>query len=151
MKLKALERQSGSYGVANAGDIVTVPDATGEELLLNGCWEKATGSAEPATAAEATNRKISGASQGPIELDGTERELLNTVGRKLHDPLPAQVVEAQKAIEEQVQESDKDAEEVEEKKTADADKKQEAAVKDAKAVAGRQTKVDEKAGGESTK
>lgn len=151
MKLEALERQSGVYGTVNAGDTVTVSDQLGEELVALGAFKKVNKEAAPATADEVQDRKASGDSVAPIHTDGTERELLNTVGRKLHEPQADQIVPAQQEIEEKAQEADADAAEVADEKAHQDKVAEQKAVKEAKAASGRQTKVDKEAGTESTK
>lgn len=113
MDLIALERQTGAYGTVNAGDKVTVTESYGEGLLAGGCFRKATaaesGHIDPATPEDVVERNNSGVSDEPVAVDGTEREALNTVARKLHEPQPETVIENQEAIEADAAQADKNA------------------------------------------
>ncbi|GAB3324529.1 hypothetical protein GCM10027299_21860 [Larkinella ripae] len=136
MKLEALTRITGSYGVANKGDIIVVLDETGEQLIEAGLAKKSSKGADDAEPEEVSERNLSGIPSGePVQLDGTLREKLNTEGRKLHEAPGDIVNDEQVKIEEAVKDelppvqSEKADKEASDRKTKE-DK--EAAKKDSK-------------------
>ncbi|CCH01986.1 hypothetical protein FAES_3985 [Fibrella aestuarina BUZ 2] len=100
MNLIALERQTGSYGVANEGDTVTVSDEYGAELLKGGCFKLAPSKLTNPTATPEQEivRNESGMGDQPVHKDATEAEIRNSTGPdgaiEPVAPTPSEVAEA---------------------------------------------------------
>lgn len=99
MNIEALERQTGVYGTVNEGDVVTVGDSLGAELVAGGAFKETTKSPDTATPEEVSERNESGLDTDAVSVDGTNREILNDEGRKLHESGEQASAEAQARVE----------------------------------------------------
>ena len=102
MDILAKRRLTGDYGTINEGDTATVKDETGQLYLDEGWAEKATKVNPTATPEQVMTRNVDGVTVDAVHVDATNREILNTDGRKLHESGPDATIEAAARVEAEV-------------------------------------------------